>query len=215
MRDKNLDFSKFNIQLRKICEKWKNQTFHQFFENHVLNTPTLSDEILPEIRVSYPKSFRLMRTLCILLWYFPKSSYWYILCDLKLMNFPHFNRKQRLELKILLSSKENMEKYLFETKRYTSYEIFGNILGNDARDLFKTLKVGYFRNKIPRRTIRRRGYQDHGSRKPDEKWLPQFDFSFTEYQNEKEKKQYLFTLTVQKVVRYLENLHFPEEDLKT
>lgn len=214
MRDKNLDFSQFNIQLEKNCRKWKNQTFHQFFENHVLDTPTLLDENLPEIKISYPRSFRLMRTLCILLWYFPESSFWYILVDLKEKSFPHFNRKQRLELSILLSSKENMEKFLFETQRYTSNEIFGNFLGNDAQDLFLVLKVG-IRKFNPRRTIRRRGYQDHGSRKPDEKWLPQSDFSFTEYQNEKEKKQYLFTLTVQKVVKYLENLHFSEEGSKT
>lgn len=215
MRDKNSDFSKFNIQLRKICEKWKNQTFHQFFEIHVLDTPTLSDETLPEIKVSYPKTFRLMRTLSILLWYFPSASFWFVLSDLKESSFPHFNRKQRLELEILLSSKENMEKYLYETQRYTSNELFGNILGNDAKDLFKTLRVGYYRNKRSRRIIRRRGYQDHGSRKPDEKWLPQFDFSLTEYQNQKERKQYLFILTVQKVVSYLENLNFSEEDQKT
>jgi hypothetical protein len=107
-----------------------------------------------------------------------------------------------------------MEKFLFETQRYTSNEIFGNFLGNDAQDLFLVLKVG-IRKFNPRRTIRRRGYQDHGSRKPDEKWLPQSDFSFTEYQNEKEKKQYLFTLTVQKVVKYLENLHFSDRGSKT
>lgn len=214
MRDKNLDFSKFNIQLEKNCQKWKNQQFHQFFENHVLDTPTLSDENLPEIRVFYPKSFRLMRTLSILLWFFPESSFWYILSDLKEKSFPHFNRKQRLEISILLSSKENMEKFLFETQRYTSNEIFGNFLGNDAQDLFLVLKAG-IRKHNPRRTIRRRGYQDHGSREPDEKWLPRFDFSFTEYQNEKEKNQYLFTLTLQKVVKYLENLHFSEEGPKT
>lgn len=201
MRDKNLNFSQFNIQLEKNCRKWTNHPFHQFFASYVLATPTLQNK--SDYKVNYPKNFRLMRSLCILLWYFPEESKWSVWLDLKGMSFSHFNRKQKLEIQILLMSKEIMVQYLYRTNRYTSNELFGNFLGNDAKELFKTLKAFEVKTQV-KRTVRRRGYKDHGSRKPDEKWLPDSDCSFNEYQNEKERKQYLFNSTLSRLRKILE-----------
>jgi hypothetical protein len=46
--------------------------------------------------------------------------------------------------------------------------------------------------KPARATVRRRGYQDHGSCKPKDKWLPTFDAELNELQEkiEKERKTY-------------------------
>lgn len=197
MRDKNLTFSQFNIQLERNIRE--SNGFRKFLAIHVLDTPIL----LENLTIRLPKDFRRLRALAIVLWFFPDSLKWNILLKMSFTKFSWLNQKQQIEISVLLSSKENMLKYLFLTKRYTSFEIFGNFLGNDIRDLLISLK---FIPKVSsvKRTSRRGGYQDHGSRRPPERWLPRDDFSLTEYQLQKEKKAYLQTKYIRKLLIYLE-----------
>lgn len=203
MRDKNLSYSQFNIQLRKTLKK-ELSNFNQFFRRAVVVSPTLS---LESYYIRYPKDFRLLRALAIIQWYFPEEFHWRVYLDLTETSHSQLSSKQRIELSLLLSSEDNCKKFLYETKRYTSNEIFGNILKNDMQDLLRILKISRRISKV-RRTQRRRGYNDKGSRKPDWKWLPESDFSLTEYQNEKERKQYQELKIIQLLQEKLRGLKF-------
>jgi hypothetical protein len=126
--------------------------------------------------------------------------------DLKERNFAFLNEKQRIEIQLLLNSKETMLTYLFETKRYSLREIFGNVLRNDCKELFQTLSLKKRIRKI-RKTQRRRGYQDHGSRKPAEKWLETYDISFTERMNEIEARRYHLNKLTDRLIKILEKIY--------
>jgi hypothetical protein len=122
------------------------------------------------------------------------------------MKFTFLNEKQRIEIQLLLDSKKTMLIYLYETNRYSSHEIFGNILRNDCKELFQTLKLKN-RNRKLRKTQRRRGYQDHGSRKPAEKWLETYDISFTERMNEIEARRYHLNKLTNRLIKILEKIY--------
>jgi len=203
MRDKNLSLSQFNIQLEKTIIG-KLPTDDWFSRIHVSDTPTCQ-EILENLEISYPRDFRLLRSLSIAQWYFPEFLHWRVLLDLKEKSFSQLNSKQKIELEILLSSKENMQIYLFETERYSSGEIFGNILGNDLRDLRK-LSIHWKVIKRPLRKTRHRGYRDHGSRRPDHRWLPSFDVTLTEVQLKKEHDSDLLQRTINRILVKLREL---------
>lgn len=197
MRDQNLNFSSFSIQFEKELKKTLRST--QFFANRVLDTPTLGIE---KLTIRYPQDFRRLRALCIALWFFPEELHWKILLDLLDKKFSQLNKKQRIEISIYLSSKENMLLYLFETRRFTSNQIFGNFLRSDLKDSLRILRICREKRKV-RNTIRRRGYKDHGSRKPVDHWLPSEDFSFTEIQNRKERLTLLQQKYQIRIISYL------------
>lgn len=201
MRDKNLTYQKLNIQLKKLVNSLEVPAIHRFLREAVVVTPTL----LEDFNFNYPRNFRLLRTLCIIQWYFPEEFHFRIWLDLTDMSFSHLNEKQILELRILLSSKENMLKYLCKTNRYDSNEFFGNIVGNDYKELRKVLRISRKVFKI-KKTQRRRGYNDHSSRKPSEKWLPDSDLSFTEYQLKKERKLFLQQSTLNRILKILRDI---------
>lgn len=203
MRDKNLSLETFSIQLEKTVNRVC-QLGHRFPTCTVLDSPTrlLTSE---EISISYPKNFRLVRTLSIIQWYLPEDLHWRILLDLQEETFSQFNFKQKVELNILLSSKKNCEYFLYETRRYSSSEIFGNILGNDLRELNKTLKITRKKKRKPLKTIRRRGYKDHGTRRPSDRWLPTDDFSLTIEQNSLENFQDHYNSLIKRLLSLIEN----------
>lgn len=201
MRDKNLTLQQFNIQLSKVIETGFAKNDNWFRRNHVSVSPTRLWS--QEVQVFYPKDFRLLRTLSIIQWWLPDDLHWKVLVDLDQLNFSWLNNKQQLEIAILLSSKEICLYYLWKTKRYSGSEIFGNLLGNDFQDLFRQMKVREIKPKRPKRTIRRRGYRDHGSRKPDHKWLPDSDYTWTEYQNLRERHLELLQRTKHKLLSKL------------
>lgn len=213
MRDKNLTLSQFNIQLEKSLRRVPLDDW--FLANHVLDSPTLLLDS-ERYRIIYPKDFRLLRALTILQWTFPESLHWRIWLDLDSMNFSWLNKKQKLEIQVLLCSQEFCSKYLFLTTRYSGNEIFGNFLKNDMLDLLKVLKVRRKVIRPPKRKVRRRGYQDHGSRRPDHKWLPRFDYSFSENQNEKELENLKLQRTLSRVLSILSKFNnWKEIETKT
>lgn len=186
MRDKN-QISLFNFQVEKVIQQVLLD--EKFLTRPVLDTPTLLQD--SEWKIIYPRSFREIRSLSIALWSFPDFLKWRILLDLNEKEFRNFTLKQRLELKLYLTSKEVCYSYFRRTRRISSNEKFGNILQNDLRRALFHLK--FLRNKLssPRKLVRRRGYKDKGSRRFSHQWLPKEDFSLTLKQNKKEKETYL------------------------
>jgi hypothetical protein len=126
-------------------------------------------------------------------------------------SFSFLNDKQKIELTILLSSKENMIKYLYLTRRYSGNEIFGNILGNDLKDLSKKFVVSRKFYPKPRKKIFRRGPKDKGSRRvislgPHfEEDLRRDVWIQLENQILIEKRNYLHKVT-NRIIKVLENL---------
>lgn len=167
MRDRNqLSYQQFNIQLEKNIL----QSFQRFGTRRNSFSQELSLEFRPgelhsEFLVVFPRNYRLLRSLCISFWYFPENLHFLTRLRLEDQSFSFLNEKQRIEISILLSSKENMLKYLYLTERYSGNEIFGNILGNDLHELSKKFVVTRKFYPKPRKKIFRRGPKDKGSRR--------------------------------------------------
>lgn len=199
MRDRNLSFAQFHIQFSEVILRHLEQ-----FENRRISfSQELSFEFRPselhhEPVVVYPRDFRLLRSLVIVHWYFPENLRYLVHIQLEGESFNWLARKQSLELTILLSSKQNCLKYLYLTERYTGSEIFGNILGNDLKDLCRKMKI--LRRTYPRpvKKVWRRGPKDKGSRRVN---------STSSILVEEYRKDYLLNLEEEKVQRKRRLLH--------
>lgn len=139
-----------------------------------------------------------LRGLAVISYYVPELLGWKIREILEEKS-KKLNFKDQMRLQNLLISKESCLVYLFETQEFTSHEIFGNLLREGLKEL-ERIKVYIPKYKLVK-TQRKRGYDDKGSLRPSDRWLPSFDYSLTELQNEIEKKRYLQHRTK----TYLEN----------
>lgn len=201
----------FNIQLWRRVSLQLQKLEIETPRSQVPATPTLLGE---GWKVKYPKDFRLLRCLCIVHWMFTNEFLrWRVHLDLDQSTFSWLNDNQKIVLRTLLSSKETCERYLFLTKSVTRREIFGNILGNDLRDLsqtFRIIKCGKL--KPPTRPVWRRGYRDKGSRVPDHQWREKFDSTFTSEQNRFEHRRNIVEQSVVRINRYLSELDFSNSE---
>lgn len=198
MRDKNLNFIQFKQQVEDFLRK--KVYLPRTLRTAVIDTPTF----LEEYYFCYPRSFKEVLGLSTVLWYYPENLKWRILLDLQEKNFSQLNEKQRIQIQIFLNSKEDMLKFLYETKRYTSHEVFGNILGTAVK-VSRNLPC-HRKSTLVIETKRKRGYDDKGSLRPKEKWLPDFDFSLTELQLKKEKRSDLQQRSIDHILKYFENI---------
>lgn len=211
MRDRNLPYLQFNIQLEKSIQR----NLKLFENQRITFSRDLSLEFRPysnhqEVQIFFPRDYRLLRTFCVIQWYFPQNLHFLSYITLEEQTFKWLTNKQRLELKILLSSKENCIKYLYLTERYTSSEIFGNILKNDVKDLLKKLKITRKRYPKPTEKVYRRGPKDKGSRRVDSSIsIIAKEIScdvFIQEENKKlERKRKLLHTTLHKILKILEN----------
>lgn len=198
MRDKNQSF----IQFCKSVEEVVNRKLQlsRMLRTTVVNSPTFPSEL----KFVYPKKLVGIRGLVIVHWFLPENLMYLIHSDLWEMSFSHFNDKQKLEIAILLSSKENCLKYLYLTERYSMHEIFGNLLdtGIKSSNNLKCYFVTYNKPELPQR---KRGYDDKGSLRPRDKWLPTHDYTLTQIQNEKELRIHLTLKSLNHIKKFLEN----------
>lgn len=215
MRDRNKsNLQQFNIQLKRQILKSKNFNFILRQEEYFSQKSCLwrSDTKHPNsrFRVRLPRNFNLIRSLIISHWYFPKNLHILVHLELEERSFNWFNSKQKVEIGILLSSEINCVKYLFLTERYTSNEIFGNILGNDLNSLEKEIKIYFVRQTRAKKKIFRRGPKDYGSRRSDSTaGIIQFETSrdvFLQLEEELyQKNLQLLQQTINKILNILEN----------
>lgn len=198
MRDKNLNYIQFYKQVEKfVVGKLQ---LPRMLRTAVINSPTFPENLT----IRYPRKFSDLQSVVILHWFFPENLMWRTHLDLEDLTLSQFNEKQKLEIKILLSSKENCIKYLYRTKRYSSHEIFGNII-NRGFSIVVNMKIIPKSLKV-KETQRKRGYDDKGSLRPKDKWLPTYDLTLTVLQNEKEKKITRQRKSIQRITRILENV---------
>lgn len=124
--------------------------------------------------------------LAIVSWYIPETVGIVLRLDLE-QKLQHFSLEDRTILEIVLSSKAEMLLFLQQTRLWHSRDFFGNILGTTV-NLARFFRLSPLRRKV-KRPQRKRGYDDKGSRVSEDRWLPKFDFTFTNLQNEIESKK--------------------------
>jgi hypothetical protein len=98
----------------------------------------------------------------------------------------HLAYPQAVELASMLSSKEEMLQNLITF--LSDDDFFGNFLPG-VKKTASRLQFLTLYPKRARRQVRHRGYRDHGSCRPESKWIPSRDWSFTEQQNRIEAKK--------------------------
>ena len=151
---------------------------------------TLSGPITPNAETFFSvRKFRKkeeLRALAVLSWYLSDGYGDLLRLDLnekiKQISLP-VSEKETLFL--LMNSKKDC--LIFLRKSYSDRGFYGNFLPLTER-IANNL---YFLSQEPhraKRKVRRRGYRDHGSCRPESRWLPSSDFSFTEEMNLKEQE---------------------------
>lgn len=186
MRDKNLlqpiqfsqDVREFILRrvpkriLDLSCQIVDNPNFLEVFENGLRFKSRKSEELL---------------ALTFLSWFLPETIGYLLRFELE--NYVKlFNDKDLILFRILSESKRVALTFLLHSKKWHSRDFYGNFLRKGLEAL-EAIRPRLKKRGPIKKAIRKRGYNDHGSRRPDSKWLPSFDYSFTEAQNEKEKKE--------------------------
>lgn len=197
MRDKNLSFIQFISSVENfLSEKIQSPSS---LRTAVIDSPTL----LERFYWRYPRSYNEILGLVVLHHYLPETLRWRVFLDLSDMSLSQLNVKQKIVISLCLSSKENMLHYLYNTETLSSHEVFGNVFGTGIL-VFQHLHIRK-RNISVTLPQRKRGYDDKGSLRPREKWLPNFDFSLKKLQNEKEKKLDLLQKTINRILQKWQN----------
>lgn len=175
MRDKNLDPENFNTQIAKICRR--NLSFKVLTEAVFVN-PNLEYEIGV---APLPRRLADVRDLLIVSYYSPDEAFGiFVRAEVEWKILRNFSTEDKLQLEILLSGERKVvENYLLLNEEISERTFFGNMLPNGIR-IFNSLSVRRRKLRKPTKSVYRRGYKDHGSRRPNEKWLPSYDYSFTE-----------------------------------
>lgn len=177
---------------------------HRFRQNPDLYPPTLVPN--STLIVKLPRKFRELRALLFASWYFPEVLKFLIQGEIGTKEFFfNFTLEQNLEIRMFSISKEISLEYLYYLSELDAREFFGTVLRDDLESALKSLRIYWKSPKKPRKKVRRKGYRDQGSRKPDDKWSEKFDFSFTERQNQKEILLESFQLTYQSLLIVLES----------
>jgi hypothetical protein len=167
------------FDLRKLI--LDNPNFLNTFENNIIFKSKESETIL---------------ALLFLSWYLPEEIG--VLLRLEIEGKGNFNKRNNILKRIFIHSKENSLNFLYLSQGMHSREFFGNFLRKGLKEL-ENLKFLRKKTKKIFKGDRKRGYQDHGSRRPDSKWLPSSDYSFTELQNKKEKEEIKFNKLIDRI----------------
>lgn len=190
MRDMNLTYAVFEKQYKKqserkfsiICSKESKN----ILRSAVVTTPTFPESLYSLV---VNNRYKTVRGLCLFWERFPENIR-YELYFLLLEKIKKFEVKKQLELNLLIEPDLRLI-YLFQTKRYTSHEIFGNLLQEGIQAIGSILLRKRSQKVI--KPQRKRGYDDKGTLRCfaiwNEKWKPSFDWTFTEHQNRLERKQ--------------------------
>ena len=121
--------------------------------------------------------------LSILSWYLPVEVGFVLREDLFQSLF-RLSLEDRSVIELLIESKAVMLLFLEQTSLWHNRDFFGNIVSQKAVErVLRILSPSSFHRKI-RKSQRKRGYDDKGSKVDPHKWMPKFDFDLTELQNQ-------------------------------
>ena len=171
---------------------------------------TLRGPVTPNAETSFGirkvRRFRDLESLAVLSWYIPED--FGVLLRLDLESKSYSSRKEKIQMNLLLTSKETMLTWLRQSRTDRSF------FGNDVPRIKKLAQNLQFLTKFPRKPkkrIRRRGYRDHGSCRPESKWIESHDYSFTEEQNRIELQRSSLNATLSSLQQFgLLGVRLPE-----
>lgn len=185
MRDKNQSIPDYLNSLEKELKKVPERILD--LRNHVIDSPNFTFDHLSGL----PRKREEIFSLLLFLKWFPweLQSFFRIELEEKIRKFSWEDQKE-LWLLLELSQEETLY-FLSCYPKYSDRDFFGNLLPK-GRKILEKISFSNYRERKEKKSQRKRGYNDQGSRRPDSKWLPSFDYSFLEEQNYLEtKKEFL------------------------
>jgi hypothetical protein len=202
MRDMNLTYlifkNQFRQQLNRKLSKCGTENI-EILRDAVIDNPTF----LRDFEIVLPRKFHQIRGLCLIWDSLPEILRFEIYLQLE-ERISSFEFKKQLELKSLIEP-EIREKFLYLTERYSSHQIFGNLIF-DAIESLKFVKIKRKSTKV-KKPQRKRGYDDKGTLRSfdiwSHRWKPSFDWSLTELQNKQERTRSLQEKYLNKFVNFL------------
>lgn len=206
MRDKNLSFIQFSEQIEDFFSSRKIHSI-KILREPVIDSPTLLED---SFVLRFPTNkLQDLRGIAVLSYFVPEFLGWKIRFSLgeKLWQLCP---KDQLRLSSLLISKGTALVYLYETTEFSSHEIFGNLFDRGLFSL-KNLQIRRRKSKYIR-TKRRRGYNDKGTLRSPDRWLPRFDWSLNELQKEYERKTDLLCRVTLRLEKYLLQKYLEQQE---
>jgi len=188
MRDKNLSFFQFRISVYDYFQK-KVKPDAQILRNPVPDSPILLSDscslLLPNLKLQTLQGLAIL-SYCT----FDFSLGWKI--RMFLWNYcERLDWNDKLRLSVLLKTPDLAFMYFYLEHEYSLHEFFGNVLEAGGK-AYKVMRLRVRKKGKVKKTGRRGGYRDHGSLRSGSEWLPSFDWSLTEIQNEKERKEDIY-----------------------
>jgi hypothetical protein len=113
----------------------------------------------------------------------------------KTLNFPDLNAS--------LVSETVLDFVLFQlVRKYGTNWLFGKICQEGyIESVLRKVQIRYIKPIEPRKLVRRRGYKDQGTLRPETLWLPKDDWSFDVMQSQIEKQRENYQNAVSLIVR--------------
>jgi hypothetical protein len=113
-------------------------------------------------------------------------------------NLLDFNIKKQppeKRLKLLLALESRKAAFEIYAQQNSERDWFGNKRPRLIK-LIEKLQFQWYEQRPGKKKVHRRGYDDHGTLRPSDKWLEKHCWTFTEMQNrvEKERQTYLDTI---------------------
>lgn len=186
MRDiYNLDTSEFLLQVERNLTRFATEG-DSLLRKQVVMDPNF--QTLDVDRIYYPsRKLDDLLSLSLASWFLPEEFRFYVQLDLqRIAKF--FSLEDQVLFELLLASKPEAMLFILETNLWHSRDFFGNFLPK-AEKMINGIKFFRRKTRKPTKPKRKRGYDDHGSRRPDHLWLESHDYTFTEEQNRVEKNR--------------------------
>lgn len=178
------DSQSVSDEMRKVLKR-QAELWSKVLRINVVVTPTARNDLT---FLKRSRTFKDYIRLCLVHWYLPEEAFALVHWELEQQK-NKFGTDNSGIAHMLLNSEPEMVLYLLESSQCfkTERELFGFL-----HNAFDFSKYHFFvcRARKPKKVVRRRGYNDQGSRRlPHEQHEPKYDYTFDEEQNRIEEER--------------------------
>lgn len=182
MRDSIFNKENFVEQIENFITT-ESQKRIETLRSHVIDSPNF----LSENYLVLPYKLKSILALSFFSWWLPEEIGVLLREEIYEKRLRRYSLEDKALIEQFLQSKYHSILFVEESNLWHSRDFFGNFLveGNKCLERLRFRRIN---TKViyPKR---KRGYDDHGSRVPDSKWLPKYDYSLTELQNSIEEER--------------------------
>lgn len=186
----------------RVVERIQKVIMDRRSQGHVTTTGLIINSSKDYDGIHFSKKRLDLMTLILLCWYSNSFNGFesYILYEIR-----EYLNKNLIspELSAMTNSKELcLLVFLLPCQNNSIRFLFGRVL-DPARieRVIEKVSLKWIKHHHPKRTIRHRGYRDHGTLRPDHQWFETTDLSFTEEQLLIEERRSRYHLVVTLLVR--------------